>query len=54
MTKVRHRNKALNDALLKRSCGKHDPKTGKHVSRAKSKHSSIKEKSNDEGSIDRV
>lgn len=44
MTKVRKRNKNLNDALLSRSCGKHTPKAGKHVSRARRKHSAIKEK----------
>jgi len=43
MTKIRKRNKTLNDALLSRSCGKHKPKQGKHVSRARRKHSTIKE-----------
>lgn len=44
MTKVRKRNKALNDALLSRSCGKHKPKQGKHVSRARRKQQQIEEK----------
>jgi hypothetical protein len=42
MTKVRKRNKNLNDALLSRSCGKHSPKTGRHISRARRKHNQNK------------
>jgi len=41
--KIRKRQKHLNDLLLSKPVGRHDPKLGKKISRAKRKHSQNKE-----------
>ena len=43
----KQRNKYLNDLLLLKPAGKHDPKLGKKASRAKQKHSQNKEAKDD-------
>lgn len=42
--KQKQRNKYLNDLLLLKPAGKHDPKQGKHISRQKRKHLENKNK----------